>query len=197
MWLHLLEVSSIGPIKWLFAVLLAVDMVLTLVHTWQELKGRLWRYFGAIAGVPVPDLVGIPVFFVTLTVGLWAVGLMGIAGWLPYIGSIPPSTSIMCVGGLIGGRLSDSWFSHIRLDRQGYSPNPGLKSTPYYIAEALILAVVFARGLVGLGSGAIIGLGVGILFFFSVLPVLRILRVFPSLRREPWKPGQPMPSPVR
>ena len=61
-------------------VLQIVDLALTLLHSLQEREGRLWRYFGAIAGVKVPDGFGQIVFFGGLTISLWVVGLLGIAG---------------------------------------------------------------------------------------------------------------------
>lgn len=196
MWLHLEKVVSVDAIQWLFAIILAVKVLLTLIHSLQELKGRPWRYFSAIVGVPVLDILGIPTFFVGLT-GLWVLAVVGIAGWFPLVGPIPTSTAVFAVAVLIGGRLSDSWFSHIRLDRQGYSPNPGLKSTPYYVAEAVVLAALFAPGLWRSKLAAVLGFALGGLLFFAVLPALRPLRVLPFLRRKPWRPGEPLPSWVR
>jgi hypothetical protein len=50
------------------AVLQITDLALTLLHSLQERKGRLWRYFGAIAGVKIPDSFGQLVFFGGLTI---------------------------------------------------------------------------------------------------------------------------------
>lgn len=194
MWSHLSEVSLVGAIVPLFAIILVANLALTLIHSLQELRGHLWRYFGAIAGVEIPDAAGVAVFFVGLTGGLWALALVGVAGWLPFLGALPTGVAVLGVFVLIGGRLSDSWFSHIRLDRQGYPSNPGLKSTPYYIAEAILLTVLFAPGLIHYTLLALIGLGVGGLLFIAVLPSLKALRVFESLRREPWRAGAELPS---
>ena len=178
-------------------LILGVDLVLTLVHSIQELKGRLWRYFGAIAGVAIPDVLGFLFFFVGLTGGLWALAVVGIAGWFPVVGEIRTEVAVGAIGFLIGGRLSDSWFSHIRLARKGYRPNPGLTSTPFYIVEAFALLLLFAPGLWVHTIPAVVGLGLGGLFFFSVLPLLRFLRTLPvvrRLRREPWRSGDPAPA---
>jgi hypothetical protein len=185
-WLHLHQVSTVGAIPWLFGGLLAVDLILTLLHTTQEYRGKLWRYFGAIAGVWVPDLAGVSLFFIGLTLSLWALAWMGIAGWLPFLGAIPAGTAMLAVGALIGGRISDAWFSHMRLDRSGFRPNPGLSSARYYLAEAVVLSILFGRGLTAFAGYAAAGVAAGSLFFFSVLPFLRLLRRIPSLRRVPW-----------
>src|SRR5213594_2533745 len=88
------------------AVLLVVDLGLTFVHVAEEYKGRLWTYFGAITGVEIPKWVGVVFFTVILTVLLWAVGLAGIAGIIPFPHTAPDELwSVAAVGILIGGRL--------------------------------------------------------------------------------------------
>lgn len=192
---YLSKVSLLGPfaVAPVLVLILVVDLGLTLIHSVQELKGRLWRYFGAIAGVRIPDVLGFLVFFLGLTVFLWAVGFAGIAGHVLFFG-IPESLAIGALGILIGGRLSDRLYSHVRLDRQGFRPNPGLKSTPYYLAEAIIMMVLFFPGLLSHYIAAAMGFVIGWLFFYTILPLLRLLRTIPPLRREPWKPEEPMPS---
>ena len=42
----------------LLALILIADLAFTLLHSWQELKGDgapLWRNFGAIVGIAIPD----------------------------------------------------------------------------------------------------------------------------------------------
>src|SRR5215470_10742702 len=113
------ELSFFRPNASALAVILAIDLLLTLVHSLQELRGHLWRYFGAIEGVRIPDVPGFLLFFVALTLSLWAVGFAGIAGFLPVIGfKVEDLLAMAAIGGLIGARLSDSWYSHIRLYRQ-------------------------------------------------------------------------------
>jgi hypothetical protein len=191
---HLSAVSFLGPSAVALVLILAVDLLLTLVHSVQELNGKLWRYFGAIAGIRIPDVVGFSLFFVVLTALLWAVGVAGIAGYLPIYGRVADDSAMGAVGGLIGARLSDRRYSHVRLHRQGYRPNPGLPSTPYYLAEAVILTVLFLPGLRSYSIAAVIGFLIGWLFFYSILPLLRSLRVIPALRLDPWNPGEPMPN---
>ena len=190
---YLSHASLLPPSNLVLVPILVVDLGLTLVHSIQELKGRLWRYFGAIAGVWIPDVLGVWSFFVGLTVLLWVVGFAGITGYVAFF-PIPESLAIGALGFLIGCRLSDRLYSHIRLDRLGYRPNPGLTSTPYYLAEAIILIVLFFPGLRSHFIAAAGGFILGWLFFRGVLPLLRLLRGIPFLRREPWKPGEPMPS---
>jgi hypothetical protein len=188
--------SSFRPGAATLAVILALDLALTLVHSAQELRGHLWRYFGAIAGARIPDVLGFLSFFVALTLGLWAVGLVGIAGYLPVVDKVPDALAMAAVGGLIGARLSDSWYSHIRLHRRGYRPNPGLTSTPFYIAEAVVLAMLFAAGLWRYWWAAALGLLAGWGSFAVVLPGIRILRDhgwFWVRQQDRWLPGEPIP----
>lgn len=199
---HLSEVSLFGSFGYsanasVLILIVVTNLALTLVHSIQELEERLWRYFGAIAGIRIPDAVGFLLFFVLLTVTLWAVGFVGITGYLPLYGQAPTWVAMAAVGALIGGRLSDRLYSHVRLDRQGYRPNPGLASTPYYLAEAAILTVLFLPGLWSpYIIAAALGFVAGWVFFFSVLRLLRWLRgVFPSWAREPlWQAGELIPS---
>ena len=188
---HLGVISIFGepaPIIALVA-LLGINLALTLVHVAEEYKGRLWRYFGGIAGVEIPDWLGIPSFTVLLTLVLWAVGFAGIAGVVPFAHAAPGEQwGVGAVGALIGGRLSDGLFSHLLL-RKKYSPNPGIRSVPYYFAEALVLTVLFLPGLRRHVVWAAAGFGIGFLAFWVILPLLR-----PFRKREPWKPGTPRPD---
>ena len=180
-------------------ILLGLDLLLTLVHSLQELKGRMWRYVGAIAGVRIPDAWGYLFFFLALTAVLWLVGFAAIVGY-PFTDDLTQNDFIRmaAVGALIGLRLSDRWNLHIKLDGEGYRPNPGLPSTPYYLAEAVLLAILFLPGLSAWPYGvlgATIGFAIGWLFFYSVVPLVRSLKIiFPALRRDPWKSGEPIPG---
>ena len=58
----------------LLALILVADFAITSLHSYQELKGvgaPLWRNFGAIAGLDVPDRLGFLFFTVVLTL-TWA-----------------------------------------------------------------------------------------------------------------------------
>jgi hypothetical protein len=188
----------------LAVILLGVDLVLTLVHSLQELKGvnaPLWRYFGAIIGVQIPDWLGFPVFFVLLTVVLWAVGLAGIIGYVPFLEKERRDKwAIAAVGVLIGARISDGIFSHILLWYLGYRPNPGLASIPYYFAEALFLIILFFPGLKRHWGWATAGFAIGFFFFLLVLPSLQLIRQillllgFESFCPEPWLSGESSPE---
>lgn len=198
---YLGEVSVLGTPAPLLALgsILGIDLVLTLIHSVEELKGRLWNYFGAIAGIRVPDWLGIPTFSIALTLALWALGFVGLAGGLSALVGLPDRWAVAAIGGIIGARVADGVLSHLRLDRAGYRPNPGLRSTPYYFAEAVILAVLFFPGLSSRPGWAVGGFVVAVLFFWSVLPGLRLARKilvgpFRALREEPWEPRQTRPE---
>jgi hypothetical protein len=179
---------------YILCLFLGINLALTLVHSVQELRGTLWRYFGAIVGLRIPDRIGFAGFFAILVIALWAIGFAGIIEYLPIYGRVSPEFSTGCVAALIGGRISDSLFSHIRLDRQGYRPNPGPSSVPYYLAEAALLSVLFLPGFWKYYIATVLGFSAGWLFFFSVIPSLRLVRlIFPSWRRDAWHVGeQPM-----
>lgn len=176
-------------------MLLAVNLALSLTHATQELRGRMWRYVGAIAGVRIPDVWGVAFFFVGLTLVLVTVGVLALVG-LPLM---PDYLRMAAVGTMVGMRLSDSWFLHAKLDREGYRPNPGLPSVPLYVVEAVFLAVLFSKGVLAdvpsTGIGALIGFAFGALFFVSVLPIVGFLgKLLPGLKDQIWQPGSPMPS---
>ena len=186
---HLSEISLFGPSALALVLILTVNIGLTLVHALQELNGRQWRYLGTIAGLCLPDWIGFSLFFLGLTALLWTLSFAGIAGYIPIYGPIPVNVSVGAVGALIGGRFSDRYYNHVLPDRQGYRPNPGLSSTPYYMVEAVMLTVLFFPGLQRHVMAAALGVALGWSLFYLVLPVLRSLRVIRSLRCEPWQAG--------
>ena len=190
---HIAQVLLFGPSAVALGLILFLDFALTLVHSVQELKGHLWRYFGAIAGVWIPDVLGFLLFVVVLTLVLWTVSWVGIAGYVPGIGQ--SEWLAMCaLGALIGSRLSDRRYSHVLLDHRGYRPNPGLQSARYFLAEAVLLAIVFAPGLIRHYFAAIFGFVAGWTFFFAVLPITRGFRIVPGLRRDAWAAGSASPG---
>jgi len=156
--------------------------------------GPLWRNFGAIVGVSVPDLLGFLVFFVGLTVALWLVALLAITGsLLTYAAQTEWAAGAL--GALIGARLGDTLISHVLLYMLRYRPNPGLASTPLYVAEAVFLIATFSRGLTAGNGSTCVGLFIGAGFFCFVLPLLWFVRiVMPSWRRDRWRPGEPLPA---
>lgn len=194
---HLSEVSIFGHSLLALFLILVISFALTLLHTLQELKGRggpLWRNFGAIVGVSVPDLLGFLVFFVGLTVALWLVALLAITGsLLTYAAQTEWAAGAL--GALIGARLGDTLISHVLLYMLRYRPNPGLASTPLYVAEAVFLIATFSRGLTAGNGSTCVGLFIGAGFFCFVLPLLWFVRiVMPSWRRDRWRPGEPLPA---
>jgi phosphatidylglycerophosphate synthase len=195
---HFSQISGFGRSASLFVLILAADLAITAIHSWQEWKGKgapQWRYLGAIAGVKVPDGLGFLFFTAGLTLLLWACGVIGIAGWFPFSETARSAAVAFCLGFLIGGRLSDTWVSHLKPHYRGYRPNPGLSSTPLYVLEAVFLIVAFSAGLLAGPGWALGGIIAGAGLFVVVLPLLRLLRAkIPAWRREPWQPGQPIPA---
>jgi hypothetical protein len=183
-----------------YLALLTVSLCLTFWHAYQERKGRLWDYSGAIAGVGIPDKIGIPVFFYLLVGGLWLAAIMGFAGWFTApvrwlsfgLASDKSAISVGAIAVVIAARLSDSWYSHVRLYRNGFRPNPGLGTVPFYCEEAVVLLVVFFPGLASHVWATAIGAFVGCVVFFGFIPLLRLTRVVFSADRTRWKAGQAM-----
>ncbi|HKA00417.1 MAG TPA: hypothetical protein VKE70_28090 [Candidatus Solibacter sp.] len=170
--------------------ILAADWLLTLLHSLQELIGKLWCYFGAIRGVKIPDRFGFAVFFGGLTVLLWAVGFLGIRGAVLFRMEAP-----FFLGLLIGCRVSDGIFSHILPHLKQYRRNPGLTTVPFYFAEALFLSWAFYPALSGHPLGAVSGFALGTLLFYIILPGLPILgRLFKFKPQAKWLRGTPRPS---
>ena len=171
------------------ALLQIIDLAFTLLHSLQERKGQLWRYFGAIAGVKIPDGFGQLVFFGGLTISLWIVGLLGITGTVLW----QTPLAFGCLGAIIGCRISDSLFSHILLDNAGYRPNPGRNSVPLYLLEASVLVTVFYPAIRMHTFEVMIGFIIGALAFYAVLPVLRTFGPLLFERMTPWQKGTPRP----
>jgi hypothetical protein len=176
----------------LLVLILLADFAFTLLHSYQEWKGAgapLWRNFGAIVGVELPDSIGFLLFTVVLTLILLVAGVVGI------LGPFGPRSTAFALGALIGARLSDTLVSHVLLYSVGYRPNPGLSSTPLYVLEALFIVVAFQTRLEAAVVPAEWGLAIGIVFFLSVLPLLLVGRwLMPSWRRSRWQRWQPIPS---
>jgi hypothetical protein len=176
----------------LLVLILLADFAFTLLHSYQEWKGAgapLWRNFGAIVGVELPDSIGFLLFTVVLTLILLVAGVVGI------LGPFGPRSTAFALGALIGARLSDTLVSHVLLYSVGYRPNPGLSSTPLYVLEALFIFVAFQTRLEAAVAPAKWGLAIGIVFFLSVLPLLLVGRwLMPSWRRSRWQRWQPIPS---
>jgi len=171
-------------------ILQIVDLAFTLLHSLQERKGRLWRYFGAIAGVKIPDGFGQVVFFGGLTVSLWVVGLLGITGTVLW----QTPLAFGCLGAIIGCRLSDSLFSHILPNNAGFRPNPGLPSVPLYFIEAFVLVVVFFPTIRMHAFPVLVGFIIGALAFYAVIPSLKTVGRLIFEPVEPWKRGSPQPA---
>src|SRR4051812_13823911 len=195
---HFDQISGFGRSAPLLLLILAADFGITALHTWQEWKGEggpLWRNFGAVAGVKIPDPLGFLGFTAGLTLALWALALIGIAGWFPLTGPVGIGSAAFALGALIGARVSDTLISHVLLNALRYRPNPGLSSTPLYVLEALFLIVAFRAGLAADWASAIWGIIVGAGFFVAVLPGLWLLQLLiPGWRRARWQRGRAMPA---
>jgi hypothetical protein len=172
------------------AFLQIIDLAFTLLHSLQERKGQLWRYFGAIAGVKIPDSFGQVVFSGGLTLSLWIVGLLGITGTVLW----QTSLAFGCLGAIIGCRISDSLFSHILPNNAGYRPNPGLPSVPLYFVEVLVLVVVFYPTMRIHTFPVLIGFIIGALAFYAVIPTLKTVGPLAFERIKRWEKGSPQPT---
>lgn len=194
---YLNEVSVFGRSAVALFLILGISFAFSLLHTLQEWRGSggpLWRNFGAIVGLQIPDKLGFLGFTLGLTVALWTAGLMGYAGYLPIRGSVEMQYAIGALGLLLGARVSDTLVSHILLHFLRYRPNPGLTSTILYVVEAIFIIVAFNKGLSSDITSAGWGIAGGVLFFCLVLPLLWLLRfLFPGWRQDRWIRGEPLP----
>ena len=92
---HLDQVSIFGRSSVAFFLILGLDWAFSAVHAYDEWRGEeapLWRVFGAIVGLLVPNWAGFFFFTVVLTLALWGAGLAGICGCLPLVGHSLPAT---------------------------------------------------------------------------------------------------------
>ena len=195
---HLDQVSVFGPSSLALFLILGLDWVFSSVHTYEECRGEeapLWRVFGAVVGLWLPNWLGFLLFTLALTLLLWCVGLAAIGGWLPFVGHMSLPIVVGALGAVIGARISDTLVSHWGLYVLGYRPNPGLKSTPLYVLEAAFILLTFWKGLLLSPHAAIWGFACGAGLFILVLPLLRAWRaIAPSWRRAPWVRWQPLPA---
>jgi hypothetical protein len=190
-------VSSLGRSAAMPVLLLALSWAFSAIHVFEEWKGSdfpLWRAFGAIEGVYVPNSLGFLFFTVALLLILWIIGLGAIVG-LGFGGQLTAQQGVFWLGALIGALVSDCLFSHWIPYLAGYRPNPGVRSTALYVVEAAVLLLLFWKGLSAYPPQAIVGVLLGALFFLAVWGFLVALRLcVPAWRRSPWVSGQPIPS---
>jgi hypothetical protein len=191
------SVSSLGRSAAMPLLLLALSWAFSAVHVLEEWKGSdfpLWRAFGAIEGVYVPNSLGFLFFTVLLLLILWIVGVGAIVG-LGVGGPLTAQQGVFFLGALIGALVSDCIFSHWIPYLSGYRPNPGVRSTALYVLEAALLLVFFWKGLSAYPPQAVVGTLLGALFFLAVWGFLVALRLcFPFWRRSSWVSGQSIPS---
>ena len=135
------SVSSLGRSMATPLLLLALSWAFSAVHVWEEWRGSafpLWRAFGAIEGVYLPNGLGFLFFTVALLLILWIISAGAIIGLGPR-GSLTAEQGVFCLGALIGALVSDCIFSHWIPYLAGYRPNPGVRSTALYVIEAALL----------------------------------------------------------
>jgi hypothetical protein len=190
------SVSSLGRSAALPLLLLALSWAFSAIHVLDEWRGSaipLWRAFGAIEGVCLPNSLGFLFFTVALLLILWIVGSGAIVG-LGLGGPLTTEQGVFCLGALIGALVSDCIFSHWIPYLAGYRPNPGVRSTPLYVFEAALLIWLFWKGLSAHPAQSVVGALVGALFFLAVWGFLVALRLcVPPWRRPCWIVGQPIP----
>jgi hypothetical protein len=198
------RVSNAGAIELL--LILALNWAFSAIHLFEEWKGSefpLWRAFGAVEGVYIPNWLGFLLFTLSLLLILLLIGVGGIIGfgiagapgsWMSF-GPLTPEQGMVWLGAVIGALLSDSLFSHWIPYLAGYRPNPGVRSTALYVLEAALLLWVFSKGLLANPAPAALGALLGSLFFLAVWGFLVALRLSVARwRRPPWVSGQPIPS---
>lgn len=186
----------------LLRVAFGISVVLTLFHLIEEHHGKLWRYFGAIAGVRISDWVG-RLFF---TGGLGVV-LLGAAIGVLTLGTQSDWAwaSVFGVGLLLGGRVSDWWNSHYGkvsrgyVGNRGFRGNPGLLSSWFYVADAGLLVYVlwmYSDAWLPLWWSLLPGLIVGAVLFVIVIPFIQWFggRWFSEAVRPAWERGGTIPD---
>ena len=196
---HFERVSIFGPSAVALWLIVAVNWIFTAVHIYEEWKGEsvpLWRAFGAIVGVRLPDWLGFAFFTVLLTLVLWTIGLAGIAGWwLLFFSTASTWWGVWALGAVIGARVTDTVVSHWIPFAVGYRPNPGIRSTPLYVVEALFLLYAFWPGLVSEPLAAWLGLLAGAIVFVLVLPAIWVAGLVVRDWRHPhWLRGTVIPN---
>jgi len=154
-----------------------LSVAFSIIHALQELwddGGPIWRYFGSIADVRIPDSLGFWLFTVGLTATLATVS------WLAYL-----EGSALALGVLLGARVGDALVSHWLLATVK-RPNPGLSTTELYVAEVVCVLILWPGEISQLG----VVLGAG--FFASIIPALRLLGALTTTgsantERSAWK----------
>lgn len=190
------QVSIFNSVLALFLIL-GANWAFTLIHILQEWKGEdvpLWRVFGAVVGVFIPNRLGFLLFTILLCAAQWFIGLMAIAGWPAFPGH--PWWSIWALGALVGARIADSVVSHWLLYGLRYRPNPGLPSTALYSVEAIFILITFHKAYVlnphAWRFGFVCGAGFFIVLVWLGLWVLRLF--VPAWRRDRWVRGESIPA---
>jgi hypothetical protein len=80
---HLDQFSIFGRSSIALFLILGLDWAFSAIHAYEEWRGEeapLWRVFGAIVGLLVPNWAGFFFFTVVMTLALWGAGLGGICG---------------------------------------------------------------------------------------------------------------------
>lgn len=192
------SISAFGASTLAFAAMVTANIAFTGVHILEEWKGEitpLYRVFGAIVGFCIPRWLGIALFTVLLAITQWTVGLIAYAGGLPILGKVSLAFSVGALGAVLGARAGDSIVSHWSLSLAGFLPNPGLRSTVLYAVEAILILVMFRKGLGLSVTAAWTGFACGFVAFLGVLPLMALAgAVFKRARRPRWVRGGVIPD---
>src|SRR6266403_3855671 len=108
---HLDQFSIFGRSSVAFFLILGLDWAFSAVHAYDEWRGEeapLWRVFGAIVGLRLPNWLGFLGFTLVLTLALWGAGLAGICGCLPIVGRLSLPATVGDLWAIIGARISDT-----------------------------------------------------------------------------------------
>lgn len=141
-----------------------------IVHAVEETRGKLWAFFGRTSGVTALARLETPAGFALLV--LPALVLQLVAALWAFLGL---EVNPFWLGVLIGARLGDALFSHLlpSSGEDAAETSPGLASAWVYLADALVMAIVWHVPMMSAAPATLLGFAIGAGFFCAVLPALK------------------------
>lgn len=141
--------------------IMILSILFSVAHALEETYGEgspLWDYFGRIANVKIPEIIGFVSVSILLPIVLSILAIIGYSDDR-YLWAL----SLLC-----GARLGDTIFSHWLLWIIGYRPNPGIFSSVLYVFE---VAFLFTFDL------TMLWFIVGVVSFAVVIPSLYVVGI--------------------
>ncbi|MBP3956344.1 HXXEE domain-containing protein [Gemmata sp. G18] len=135
-------IAVLIPVEWYGFV---ASVVFTLLHTWEEVwvgeDAPFWCYYRRHFEHGISDVAGALLFswLALILIGLAVLGYL--------------CGSQVFLGGLVGARVGDALLSHVGLRARFTGPNPGLATSPLYLAEALVVPLVLHVSPLGVALG--------------------------------------------